>query len=304
MQVPRQTPNRRGAAHPHRGRPLALRAQARLEGRHARRHPVPARPVCSRLRADTPTGLPHGAGYGVLSSHSSLRQEVVPEPAPSVDNPLLEDDSEQLALGHDDGLARGGNSTGRAAELAKRRPWAWMLRHVWQVDVSTCPRCGGAMRWVEVATAPDAIARVLAELEHPGGGDGRRVSKSAVAHPRSSFGSGSGRARRHWPTAGRRFGGHRRGAELCAHFPGRPIAPSRAGLERWCLRCSCGQRQRWRSRCGLLRRRRRERSATPGSARAVHRRFRQAARWVFRARRPRRPSARQVFRTPWTRGRR
>jgi hypothetical protein len=139
--------------------------------------------LCARVCALIPRpGFHMVRYYGVLSSHSSLRQEVVPEPAPSVDNPLLEDDSEQLALGFD-GLARGGDHTDEPQSSAKRRPWAWMLRHVWQVDVSTCPRCGGAMRWVEVATAPDAIARVLAELEHPGGGDGRRVFQKRSRPP-------------------------------------------------------------------------------------------------------------------------
>jgi hypothetical protein len=47
---------------------------------------------------------------------------------------------------------------------AKRRPWAWLLRHVWEVEVSICERCGGAMNWVQVATEPAAIARVLREL--------------------------------------------------------------------------------------------------------------------------------------------
>jgi hypothetical protein len=44
-------------------------------------------------------------------------------------------------------------------------PWAWLLRYVWQADVSACSRCGGPMKWVEVATEPEAIGRVLAELE-------------------------------------------------------------------------------------------------------------------------------------------
>jgi hypothetical protein len=76
--------------------------------------------------------------HGVLSSHSSRRLEVLPEPPPAVHNPLLDAGEGQLALGFDDGteLERPG----------KRRPWAWLLRHVWQVDVSTCTRCAGPTR--------------------------------------------------------------------------------------------------------------------------------------------------------------
>jgi hypothetical protein len=37
------------------------------------------------------------------------------------------------------------------------------LRHVFAADLERCARCGGPMRWVEAATTPDAIARLLAE---------------------------------------------------------------------------------------------------------------------------------------------
>ncbi len=45
----------------------------------------------------------------------------------------------------------------------RRKPWAWLLRHVFQLDVSTCVRCGGVTRWLEAATTPEALARVLAK---------------------------------------------------------------------------------------------------------------------------------------------
>ena len=57
-----------------------------------------------------------------------------------------------------------GSSMGSSeAELASapRKPWAWLLRHVFQADVSECRVCGGAVRWVEVATSTEAVARVL-----------------------------------------------------------------------------------------------------------------------------------------------
>jgi hypothetical protein len=44
--------------------------------------------------------------YGCLSSHSSLRKEGVPEPAPAVTNRLLDDGDGQLALGFEDSDAR------------------------------------------------------------------------------------------------------------------------------------------------------------------------------------------------------
>jgi hypothetical protein len=30
-------------------------------------------------------------------------------------------------------------------------------------ELDTCPKCGGPMRWLEVATTPDAIARALSD---------------------------------------------------------------------------------------------------------------------------------------------
>jgi hypothetical protein len=111
--------------------------------------------------------------YGVLSSRSSRREQVVPEPPPTIRNPLLDDDP-QLALGFD-GFADGEQQTGSA----KRRPWAWLLRHVWQVDVSICQRCGGPMKWVQVATEPEAIAKALREV-----GLGETGPVSGVAYPK------------------------------------------------------------------------------------------------------------------------
>jgi hypothetical protein len=44
-----------------------------------------------------------------------------------------------------------------------RKPWAWLLRHVFGEDLQSCPHCAGPMRWLEAATTPDAIARLLAK---------------------------------------------------------------------------------------------------------------------------------------------
>jgi hypothetical protein len=132
--------------------------------------------LCARVCALIPApGFHMVRYYGCISSHSSLRLEVVPEPPPAVHNPLLDDGAGQLALGFDD-------SEGQLS--GKRRPWAWLLRHVWELDVSTCARCGGPMKWVEVATEPDAIRRVLAGLGHEHGHDGRRRAPRSW-HPAS-----------------------------------------------------------------------------------------------------------------------
>lgn len=85
--------------------------------------------------------------YGVLSSHANLRDEVVPDPpddapAPPPQQLDLYEDNEELRL--------------------VRKPWAWLVRHVFLEDVTVCPKCSGPMRWLEIATKPDDIARLLA----------------------------------------------------------------------------------------------------------------------------------------------
>ena len=43
-----------------------------------------------------------------------------------------------------------------------RKPLAWLLRHVFAVDVTVCPKCSGPMKWRQVALEPDAIRAGLA----------------------------------------------------------------------------------------------------------------------------------------------
>lgn len=85
--------------------------------------------------------------HGVLSSHAKLRSQVVPEPpegaaAPPPRQLELYEDNDELRL--------------------VRKPWAWLIRYVFFEDVSVCPKCDGPMRWLEVATEPGDIARLLA----------------------------------------------------------------------------------------------------------------------------------------------
>lgn len=106
--------------------------------------------LMSRLAAMVPPPRFHMIRFhGVVSSHSSLRSRVVPEPPPEsgVKSRVV-----QLSLSFDEESA-----------APSRRPWAWLLRHVFQLDVTSCPQCNAEMRWVEVATTPNEIARLLAK---------------------------------------------------------------------------------------------------------------------------------------------
>ena len=90
--------------------------------------------------------------HGVLSSHAKARAEVVPQ---------VEELPVQLPLFVRD------TTTDRDLDVVapepSKKPWAWLLRHVFEIDVTTCPRCGGETRWLEAATKPEAIARLLAK---------------------------------------------------------------------------------------------------------------------------------------------
>jgi hypothetical protein len=44
-----------------------------------------------------------------------------------------------------------------------RSRWSWLFKKVFRADLETCDRCGGALRWVEVATQRGSIARLLAK---------------------------------------------------------------------------------------------------------------------------------------------
>ncbi len=90
--------------------------------------------------------------HGVLSSHAKVRAEVVPK---------AEELPVQLPLFTPDKSAP--RDLDVLAPEPRKKPWAWLLRHVFAIDVSTCPRCGSETRWLEAATKPEAIARLLAK---------------------------------------------------------------------------------------------------------------------------------------------
>jgi hypothetical protein len=94
-----------------------------------------------------PSGFHMVRYHGILSSHATLRAAVVPTPPD--DAPASPPQQLELFEDHD--------------ELRViRKPWAWLVRHVFLEDVTVCPRCSGPMRWLEVATEKNAIAHLLA----------------------------------------------------------------------------------------------------------------------------------------------
>lgn len=126
--------------------------------------------LIARLCALVPPPRFHMLRYhGVLAAHASARAEVVLGRAPP-------SPPEQLPLFVPADLA-----PLAPPEPPSRHPWAWLLRRVFAVDVTTCPvdGCGGRMRVVEIATKPDDIARLLAQ-----GGMPRSRAPPPVRPPR------------------------------------------------------------------------------------------------------------------------
>jgi len=113
--------------------------------------------LLTRLIAAIPPPRFHLLRYfGVLSSHSFLRAQVVPQPEqdPAQHHPPPAQ-GDQLELAP--------STTSRDDRPPARKRWAWLLGHVFRADLDTCPRCGGPMRWLEVALTQDATARLLAK---------------------------------------------------------------------------------------------------------------------------------------------
>ncbi len=90
--------------------------------------------------------------HGVLAPNARLRSQVVlsHEPRSLADaSPAELGDANQLGM------------FGEDEPKPLRHPWAFLLRHVFLVDVTTCPGCGGRMKWLEVCRERRDIHRVM-----------------------------------------------------------------------------------------------------------------------------------------------
>ena len=91
--------------------------------------------------------------HGVLAPNAKLREQVVASAKPYVPpsentapNPL------QLPL-----FGKLFDEPEADVSHKRRKPWAWLLKHVFAIDVNVCPKCSGRMKWHQVALTADAI---------------------------------------------------------------------------------------------------------------------------------------------------
>jgi len=88
---------------------------------------------------------------GVLASASRLRSRIVPPRADTEPGEADADDAKTVA-------ARGGSRCGW-------RPWAELMKRVFQVELDKCSRCGSPMRLRAVITEPTNLARYLRHVD-------------------------------------------------------------------------------------------------------------------------------------------
>lgn len=105
--------------------------------------------VLHRLSALVPAPGRHAVKYfGVLSSASPLRPEVVPAP------PI------ELSMRSSVMTDRGEVSSAPG----RRASWAQLLRRVYGIESMSCPRCGGELRFIAAITEGQATRAILEHL--------------------------------------------------------------------------------------------------------------------------------------------
>jgi len=113
--------------------------------------------LLSRICAMVPPPRFHTVRFhGVLAPNANLREQVVASARPHVPSIELSPEPLQLPL-FSELFEQQADASG-----TRRKPWAWLLGHVFAVDVTVCPRCSGPMKWRQVALEPDAIRVGLA----------------------------------------------------------------------------------------------------------------------------------------------
>jgi hypothetical protein len=113
--------------------------------------------LVSRLAASVHPPRFHTVRYGgVLAPHSKWRPLVVPSPPPEAVVPSCHS------------LPPGKDTTARAATHRCRYiPWRQLMKRGLNLDVETCPRCGGKMKLIALVQDAENIARYLRHLGLP-----------------------------------------------------------------------------------------------------------------------------------------
>ena len=100
--------------------------------------------------------------YGIFAPAASLRPRVIPE---------AEASSPPRHPGCQSGVEAPATDPGKIKKKGscqpRNHPWATLMERVFEVDVLSCPRCGGRMRILAAIDSPDAIHKILTCLGLP-----------------------------------------------------------------------------------------------------------------------------------------
>ncbi len=118
----------------------------------------------ARLAALVPRPRAHLTRYhGVFAPNCRLRRLVVPSPPGAAGRkrrqgkgPEAASPPEPTTL-NDDGLP--------LAPMTSAEPCDGQVRRVFQIDITTCPDCGGRLRWVADVTEPAVIRKILLHVQ-------------------------------------------------------------------------------------------------------------------------------------------
>jgi hypothetical protein len=106
--------------------------------------------LIARLAAIVPPPRRHVTRYfGVLSSHSSLRSQVVPMQTSAPELPPEAADE------------------AKPPSRFRYISWAELLRRTWGIDVLKCDTCGGRMRLIALVKTDSTIKKILGAMGLP-----------------------------------------------------------------------------------------------------------------------------------------
>ena len=98
--------------------------------------------------------------HGVLAPNSALRPQIVPAQA---DHPTVPADDPT-------------DEPTRSAQ--SRLSWAQLLKRVFEIDMTACPKCGGPLTMIAVIEDPPVVQRILAHLGLPSRAPPRTPAKA------------------------------------------------------------------------------------------------------------------------------
>ena len=107
--------------------------------------------------------------HGVLAPNASLRSIVIPNPSPVKRSASQAGDE---------------SKSDKKSRDPRRLSWAELLKRVFQIDVTVCPDCGGALNFIATIMERKVVVRILDHLKLPSEAPRRFAAR---APPQSAF---------------------------------------------------------------------------------------------------------------------